>query len=168
MLTYFNTLTSFLSDFAHVQALYSKIKSGVFYFRSGGWKDISPMAQDLVSKLLEGAQLRRLTVQQALAHPWFQMSTGADRVCVCVCFCWIWCLSFRCASPPSDLISFLVAHFLLSFFILLSKLTFHLAHSFLFAEELSVTHLSCTVQSLRSFQATQRFRKGVNAGILCW
>jgi hypothetical protein len=32
------------------------------------------------------------------------------------------------------------------------------------AEALSVKHLSSTIECLRSFQAAQRFRKGVNAG----
>lgn len=63
------------------QALYNKIKNGVFYFKSHAWKDISPTAMDLVKKLLDGSQLRRLTVQQALAHPWFSMAEGE---CICV------------------------------------------------------------------------------------
>jgi 1-deoxy-D-xylulose 5-phosphate reductoisomerase len=31
---------------------------------------------DLVKKLLDTSQLNRLTVQQALAHPWFGMDEG--------------------------------------------------------------------------------------------
>jgi hypothetical protein len=34
------------------------------------------MAQDLVKKLLDVSQLSRLTVHQALAHPWFKMDAG--------------------------------------------------------------------------------------------
>jgi serine/threonine protein kinase len=60
-----------------LQTLYSKIKNGVFYFKSHSWKDISPTAMDLVKKLLDTSQLKRLTVQQALAHPWFGMDEGA-------------------------------------------------------------------------------------------
>jgi serine/threonine protein kinase len=69
-----------------LQTLYSKIKNGVFYFKSHSWKDISPTAMDLVKKLLDTSQLNRLTVQQALAHPWFGMDEGASFRSVLACF----------------------------------------------------------------------------------
>ena len=54
------------------QSLYTKIKSGVFHFKSHAWRDVSAPAADLVKSLLD-----RPTALQALAHPWFQMSEGA-------------------------------------------------------------------------------------------
>jgi hypothetical protein len=40
---------------------------------------------DLVKKLLDTSQLNRLTVQQALAHPWFGMDEGVFSCCVLPC-----------------------------------------------------------------------------------
>ena len=59
------------------QSLYTKIKSGVFHFKSHAWRDVSAPAADLVKSLLVTSQLHRPTALQALAHPWFQMSEGA-------------------------------------------------------------------------------------------
>lgn len=36
------------------------------------WERISEEAKDLVSKLLEGEPSERITLEDALRHPWFQ------------------------------------------------------------------------------------------------
>lgn len=41
-------------------------------FTGGGWNKISEVAQNLVKGLLHRDPAKRLTVQQALAHPWFE------------------------------------------------------------------------------------------------
>ena len=71
-----------------MQALYTKIKEGVFYFKSHAWRDVSPTAQDLVKRLLDVSQLGRITVHQALAHPWFKMDAGECENMEMCCYCY--------------------------------------------------------------------------------
>lgn len=60
----------------YIQSLYNKIKNGSYYFKSSSWKDLSVQAVDLVKRLLVVPQMDRLTVQEALAHPWFHLQPG--------------------------------------------------------------------------------------------
>lgn len=57
------------------QALYAKISSGQYHFKSN-WTNVSPLAVDLVKQLLVVSQLHRLTVDEALDHVWFKVSKG--------------------------------------------------------------------------------------------
>jgi serine/threonine protein kinase len=50
-----------------------KNKEGVVKFDDKHWEPLSPQARDLVSKLVAINPAERLTAQQALAHPWFNM-----------------------------------------------------------------------------------------------
>lgn len=55
-------------------ALFAQIQSGKFEFISPYWDDISKEAKDLISKLLTVDVKKRYTADQALKHPWFQIS----------------------------------------------------------------------------------------------
>jgi calcium/calmodulin-dependent protein kinase I len=52
------------------QTLYRKILKGAYQFHTEYWKEVSEQAKDLISKLLVLDPAQRLTVDQALAHPW--------------------------------------------------------------------------------------------------
>lgn len=56
------------------QMLFRKIMKGVYQFHEDYWKEVSEDAKDLISKLLVVDPAQRLTVDQALAHPWLQTS----------------------------------------------------------------------------------------------
>ncbi len=51
-------------------ALYDQIKRGDYTFPSPYWDNVSKLAIDIVKKLLTVDPKARLTVQQALEHPW--------------------------------------------------------------------------------------------------
>jgi len=51
--------------------LYSIICKGYFSFNSIDWSDISRDAKSLIKGLLTVDQTRRLTIDQAISHPWF-------------------------------------------------------------------------------------------------
>ncbi|XP_018413276.1 PREDICTED: serine/threonine-protein kinase Chk2 [Nanorana parkeri] len=52
--------------------LKDQITGGHYTFISGAWKDVSQTALDLVKKLLVVDPEKRLTVKEALEHPWLQ------------------------------------------------------------------------------------------------
>ncbi|KAG5850892.1 calcium/calmodulin-dependent protein kinase type IV [Anguilla rostrata] len=52
------------------QYMYSRILNCDYEFVSPWWDEVSLNAKDLVSKLIVQDPLKRLTVQQALQHPW--------------------------------------------------------------------------------------------------
>ncbi len=54
--------------------LFRKITIGAYQFHVEYWQDISGEAKDLIRGLLVLDQANRLTVDQALAHPWLQIS----------------------------------------------------------------------------------------------
>jgi serine/threonine protein kinase len=56
-------------------ALFEEIKKGEFEYPSPYWDDISDMAKDLISKILEVDATKRITVDGILSHPWI---TGDD------------------------------------------------------------------------------------------
>jgi serine/threonine protein kinase len=43
----------------------------------GAWKKITPVAKDLLKRLLETNMSKRMTADQALNHPWFKQVTQA-------------------------------------------------------------------------------------------
>ena len=58
--------------------LFEKIKKGEFTFPSEEWDDISDLAKDLVSKLLETDPSKRLDAEGILNHPWMQATENLD------------------------------------------------------------------------------------------
>ena len=56
-------------------ALFEEIKKGEFEYPSPYWDDISDMAKDLISQILEVDAGKRITIDGILAHPWV---TGDD------------------------------------------------------------------------------------------
>ena len=50
--------------------LFNKIKKGRYKFDSPNWDGISTDAKNLISQLLVLDPRRRLSVEQALKHPW--------------------------------------------------------------------------------------------------
>lgn len=57
--------------------LFAKIKRGEYTFHPEYWGEVSAEAKDLISQLLRVDMNQRLTVEQAMAHPWVQ---AADSV----------------------------------------------------------------------------------------
>eukprot|EP00050_Salpingoeca_kvevrii_P009109 m.307196 g.307196 ORF g.307196 m.307196 type:complete len:366 (+) comp19807_c0_seq1:2-1099(+) len=59
--------------FAHepgMDKMFEDIKNGNYEFEAPDWDDISDSAKDLVSRMLDVNPNTRITVAQALAHPW--------------------------------------------------------------------------------------------------
>ena len=53
-------------------AIIKKVKRGVWEFQGEIWSSISKEAKDLITKLLQPDQRRRLTAVEALSHPWIK------------------------------------------------------------------------------------------------
>lgn len=58
------------------EELNTNIKSGVYSKDSKEWKQVSPKAKSLVSKLLTVNPLRRISAQEALEHPWMKIASN--------------------------------------------------------------------------------------------
>lgn len=56
------------------QMLFKKIVAGAFEFHADYWGSVSDEAKDLIRGLLTVNPEKRLTVEQALAHPWCNKS----------------------------------------------------------------------------------------------
>ncbi len=50
-----------------------KYGCGAIPFRKQDWKKRSPELQDLITKMLEIESDKRISVEEALQHPWFQV-----------------------------------------------------------------------------------------------
>ena len=50
-----------------------KYGSGSLPFRKVDWKKRSPELQDLIMKMLEVDPAKRISVDEALQHPWFEV-----------------------------------------------------------------------------------------------
>lgn len=59
-------------------ALFDSILSGVYYFEEEYWSEISDYAKDLIDKLMTYDANKRITVHDALRHPWFHMADNID------------------------------------------------------------------------------------------
>mmetsp|Transcript_14305 Transcript_14305/g.21416 ORF Transcript_14305/g.21416 Transcript_14305/m.21416 type:complete len:408 (-) Transcript_14305:251-1474(-) len=57
--------------------LFKKIKKGAFEFHPKYWENISVEAKDFISSLLQLDVEKRLTVDQAINHPWFKTDENA-------------------------------------------------------------------------------------------
>jgi serine/threonine-protein kinase Chk2 len=58
-------------------SLFEQIEKGIYHFPPSIWKDISPLAQDLVRRLLIVDPSQRLTATETLQHPWLQNETSS-------------------------------------------------------------------------------------------
>ncbi|PRP75093.1 protein kinase 1 [Planoprotostelium fungivorum] len=58
--------------------LYDQICKGLLTFPTDQWMDVSDEAQDLIRKLLTVDPLKRITSEEALRHPWFQLSSSSQ------------------------------------------------------------------------------------------
>lgn len=50
--------------------LYEQIKSGDYSFPSPEWDSVTPAAKELINRMLNLDPAKRITVKDALAHPW--------------------------------------------------------------------------------------------------
>ena len=51
-------------------AVYAAVRRGTYYFPSSDWKHVSVEARDFIRRLLQVNASNRMTVDQALRHPW--------------------------------------------------------------------------------------------------
>lgn len=56
-----------------------KVKRGLFFFAPPVWTHISASVKDLIRQMMAVDPKQRFTVQQALAHPWFEPILAAER-----------------------------------------------------------------------------------------
>jgi serine/threonine protein kinase len=54
--------------------LFQLIAHGIFDFHEEYWSEISSDAKDLIKKLLTVDPAKRITAEQALRHPWLELS----------------------------------------------------------------------------------------------
>ncbi|CAI2167651.1 14242_t:CDS:2 [Funneliformis geosporum] len=59
-------------------ALFDSILSGVYYFEEEYWSEISDYAKDLIDKMMTYDADKRITVHDALKHPWFHMANNIN------------------------------------------------------------------------------------------
>ncbi|VDP43064.1 unnamed protein product, partial [Schistosoma margrebowiei] len=59
--------------------LFTQIVSGRYHRQPQVWNMISPEARDLVSRLLEVDPTQRLTIEEALRHPWISQKARASK-----------------------------------------------------------------------------------------
>lgn len=63
-------------------AVYAAVRRGTYYFPSSDWRHVSVEARDFIRRLLQVNVSKRMTVDQALRHPWMarhSASTKAER-----------------------------------------------------------------------------------------
>jgi tRNA A-37 threonylcarbamoyl transferase component Bud32 len=51
-------------------AVYASVRRGTYYFPSSDWKNVSYEARDFIRRLLQVDVTKRMSVEQALRHPW--------------------------------------------------------------------------------------------------
>lgn len=51
-------------------AVYAAVKRGAYYFPASDWKHVSVEARDFIRRLLQVNVSKRMTIDQALSHPW--------------------------------------------------------------------------------------------------
>ena len=69
LLTKFKFYTPFHDD-GNTKSFHNQMKTGQFEFEPEYWMHISAAAKELIRGLLTVNAAQRLTVDQALAHPW--------------------------------------------------------------------------------------------------
>jgi serine/threonine protein kinase len=61
----------FLSTPFNVQAITYLIIQGSYSLSTSAFNNVSPLAKDLVLRMLQVDERRRITISQVLQHPWF-------------------------------------------------------------------------------------------------
>jgi serine/threonine protein kinase len=64
----------YLSNVQFKKVLFQLIAHGIFDFHEEYWSEISNDAKDLIKKLLTVDPAKRITAEQALRHPWLELS----------------------------------------------------------------------------------------------
>ncbi|RHZ54058.1 hypothetical protein Glove_431g23 [Diversispora epigaea] len=59
-------------------ALFESIMSGEYEYEEDYWSEISDLAKDFIDKLLTFNPSKRITVYEALKHPWFSKANNVD------------------------------------------------------------------------------------------
>jgi serine/threonine protein kinase len=118
--------------------LKAKVTRCQYQFHSPYWDDISEKARDFVSKLLVANMRDRMTVDQALAHPWVgELSLFPS---------FLRQLSYV-GHPPLVLLIFY----------------FFSRQLLVKSEDLNIHHLSSSIVQLKSFNARRRLRASAKA-----
>ncbi|VDL89304.1 unnamed protein product [Schistocephalus solidus] len=76
----FVLLSGSLPFYGTRDALYTQILTGQYRMNPDIWNSISAEAKDLTMRLLEVNPLRRLTIEEALRHPWICQKARAPKV----------------------------------------------------------------------------------------
>lgn len=61
-------------------AVYAAVRKGTYYFPASDWKGVSHEARDFVRRLLQVNASKRMTVDQALRHPWIASHAPSMKV----------------------------------------------------------------------------------------
>jgi tRNA A-37 threonylcarbamoyl transferase component Bud32 len=61
-------------------AVYAAVRRGTYYFPSSDWKHVSYEARDFIRRLLQVNVSKRMTIDQALRHPWMVRHTASMKV----------------------------------------------------------------------------------------
>jgi len=61
-------------------AVYAAVKRGAYYFPASDWKHVSVEARDFIRRLLQVNVSKRMTIDQALRHPWMVRHTASMKV----------------------------------------------------------------------------------------
>lgn len=61
-----------------MQEILKKTLDGSYQINDKRWRSISPEAKDLVVRLLENDPMERISIDEALMHPWFSKFSSAD------------------------------------------------------------------------------------------
>lgn len=56
-----------------------RVEKGKFYFNPADWKNISNAAKDLITKMLTLDPAKRISAEEALAHPWIQQVAQKEK-----------------------------------------------------------------------------------------
>ncbi|VDP58897.1 unnamed protein product [Schistosoma curassoni] len=75
----FLLLSGSLPFYGTRDVLFTQIVSGRYHRQPQVWNMISPEARDLVSRLLEVDPTQRLTIEEALRHPWISQKARASK-----------------------------------------------------------------------------------------
>ncbi|TNN12123.1 Peripheral plasma membrane protein [Schistosoma japonicum] len=75
----FLLLSGSLPFYGTRDVLFTQIVSGRYHRQPQVWNMISPEARDLVSRLLEVDPTQRLTIKEALRHPWISQKARASK-----------------------------------------------------------------------------------------
>lgn len=74
-------LSGYLPFYAETQdELFDKILSGQFSFRNKVWGEVSPLAKDLITKMLTLDEHERPSAAQCLQHDWFKTSNPTKQL----------------------------------------------------------------------------------------